>query len=251
MARVLLKAGTFAAGDMTVAAPSQATLDRFAGTGARLTHDNKEAAGQAEIVVVAVKPWLVEQVLSEIKPVLDYGRQTLVIVAAGITSAQVNTWMEKAGGERPAFFLTVPNTAIEVLCSMTFVAPFNASAGTIAMIESIFSSVGETMIVEERMLGAGSTIASCGIAYAMRYIRAASEGGVEIGFRADVAKSIVLQTVKGAVTLLQANGNHPEAEIDKVTTAGGITIRGLNEMEHAGFTSSVIRGLKAGLAPQR
>ena len=79
----------------------------------------------------------------------------------------------------------------------------------------------------------------------MRYIRAAAEGGVELGFSADVAKDIVLQTVKGAVALLQASGNHPEAEIDKVTTAGGTTIKGLNEMEHAGFTSAVIRGLKA------
>ena len=90
-------------------------------------------------------------------------------------------------------------------------------------------------------------MASCGIAYAMRYIRAASEGGVELGFKASLARDIVLQTVKGAVSLLQANGNHPEAEIDKVTTPGGLTIRGLNEMEHAGFTSAVIRGLKAGV----
>ena len=81
----------------------------------------------------------------------------------------------------------------------------------------------------------------------MRYVRAASEGGVELGFRADDAKRIVLQTVKGAVDLLIANGNHPETEIDKVTTPGGLTIRGLNEMEHAGFTSAVIRGLKAGV----
>ena len=83
------------------------------------------------------------------------------------------------------------------------------------------------------------------MAYAMRYVRAAAEGGVELGFKANMAKDIVLQTMKGAVELLQANGNHPEAEIDKVCTPGGLTIRGLNEMEHAGFTSAVIRGLKA------
>ena len=103
------------------------------------------------------------------------------------------------------------------------------------------------MVTEERLLGAGMTLASCGIAYAMRYVRAAAEGGVELGFKADVAKDIVLQTLKGAVDLLQANGNHPEAEIDKVCTPDGLTIRGLNEMEHAGFTSAVIRGLKAGV----
>ena len=106
----------------------------------------------------------------------------------------------------------------------------------------------EVIITDEKPLAAGTTLASCGIAYAMRYVRAASEGGVEIGFKADDAKNIVLQTIKGAVELLQATGEHPEAAIDKVTTPGGVTIRGLNEMEHAGFTSAVIRGLKAGLS---
>jgi pyrroline-5-carboxylate reductase len=106
--------------------------------------------------------------------------------------------------------------------------------------------MGQTIITEERLLGAGTTLASCGIAYAMRYVRAASEGGVELGFKAGEAQKIVMQTMRGAVELLQATGMHPEAAIDLVTTPGGVTIKGLNEMEHAGFTSSVIRGLKAG-----
>jgi pyrroline-5-carboxylate reductase len=106
--------------------------------------------------------------------------------------------------------------------------------------------MGQSIITEESHLAAGTTLASCGIAYAMRYIRAASEGGVELGFKADEAKQIVMQTMKGAVELLQATGLHPEAAIDLVTTPGGVTIKGLNEMEHNGFTSSVIKGLKAG-----
>jgi pyrroline-5-carboxylate reductase len=69
---------------------------------------------------------------------------------------------------------------------------------------------------------------------------------VELGFKADDAKNIVLQTMKGAVKLLQSSGMHPEQAIDLVATPGGVTIKGLNEMEHAGFTSAVIRGLKAG-----
>ena len=130
---------------------------------------------------------------------------------------------------------------------MTFIVPVGASDAQTATMKNIFDDTGNAMITEERLLGAATTLASCGIAYAMRYIRAATEGGVELGFRATDAKNIVLQTVKGAVDLLLANGNHPEAEIDKVTTPGGLTIRGLNEMEHAGFTSAVIRGLKAGV----
>lgn len=248
IARGLAKGETFKSEDITVSAPTQETLDKFSNTGMSLTQDNRVAAGLSDIVCVVVKPWIVEGVLKDIKDVMDYRRQILVVVAAGISSQQVCEWMAKNEADGlPPTFLVIPNTAIEVLSSMTFIAPVNAEEGHIKLIKEIFDETGEAMIVEEKMLAAGSTIASCGIAYAMRYIRASSEGGVEIGFRADVARRIVLQTVKGAVALLQANGNHPEAEIDKVTTAGGITIRGLNEMEHAGFTSAVIRGLKAGL----
>jgi pyrroline-5-carboxylate reductase len=130
---------------------------------------------------------------------------------------------------------------------MTFLVPVNAADEQIESVKEMFNAMGQTLVVEERLLSAGTTLASCGLAYAMRYVRAAAEGGVELGFRPNDAKNIVLQTVKGAVELLEANGNHPEAEIDKVTTPGGVTIRGLNEMEHAGFTSAVIRGLKAGV----
>jgi pyrroline-5-carboxylate reductase len=130
---------------------------------------------------------------------------------------------------------------------MTFVVPVGASEKDIQTVTHIFNEMGNTLITDEQHLAAGTTLASCGIAYAMRYVRAASEGGVELGFKADDAKAIVMQTMKGAVELLEASGMHPEAAIDLVTTPGGVTIKGLNEMEHAGFTSAVIRGLKAGL----
>ncbi|WP_303037550.1 pyrroline-5-carboxylate reductase dimerization domain-containing protein, partial [uncultured Duncaniella sp.] len=92
---------------------------------------------------------------------------------------------------------------------------------------------------------AATSIASCGIAYALRYIRAAMEGSVELGIRAPLAQEMIVQTLIGAASLLQEPGTHPETEIDKVTTPGGLTIRGLNAMEHSGFTSAVINGLKA------
>ena len=111
----------------------------------------------------------------------------------------------------------------------------------------IFSAVGKAMIVDEGLMAAATSLASCGIAYALRYIRAAVEGGVELGFRAGDAQKIVMQTVKGAVDILEANGTHPEVEIDRVTTPGGLTIKGLNAMEEAGFTASVIEGLRASI----
>lgn len=244
----LIKAGSVMASDITVSNPSSAPLEHFALQGACVTSDNAQATQGTDVVVVCVKPWIVPNVLAEIKPVLNYSRQSLVVVAAGVSGKQLKEWLWKDDEtELPPLFIVIPNTAIAVLSSMTFVVPVNADEADTLAITELFDSAGQTIVTEERLLGAGTTLASCGIAYAMRYIRAASEGGVELGFKADLAKQIVLQTVKGAVDLLQANGNHPEAEIDKVTTPGGLTIRGLNEMEHAGFSSAVIRGLKAGL----
>ena len=243
----LLKSSTCKAQELKVADPSSDKLQPFASNGVKTFTDNKAAIQGAELVMVFVKPWLVKAVLEEIKPVLDYDRQMLVVIAAGVSSDNVKAWLKKDDGTTPSFFLAIPNIAIAQLSSMTFLVPITVGQEQTETVKSIFDSMGRTIIVEERLLAAGTTLASCGLAYAMRYVRASSEGGVEMGFYPDDAKAIVLQTVKGAVELLQANGNHPEAEIDKVTTPGGVTIRGLNEMEHAGFTSAVIRGLKAGL----
>lgn len=244
----LLKSDFAKNSDITVADPSQVVIEHFAESGASVTTDNNIAAESADIVNVVVKPWLVENVLRGIKSSLNYKKQVLVIVAAGVSSENVREWLAKDGEEMIPFFLVIPNIAISLLSSMTFIVPANAKPEHTKLISEMYGSMGEALIVDEKHLAAGTTLASCGIAYAMRYVRAASEGGVEIGFKADDAKNIVLQTVKGAVELLQATGEHPEAAIDKVTTPGGVTIRGLNEMEYAGFTSAVIRGLKAGLS---
>lgn len=243
----MLKGEIFQPADICVANPTEKKMERFALQGVSTTTDNKAAASGAGIVSIFVKPWLLESVISEIKEELDYGKQSLLICAAGIKASQIKEWLDKGDNTLPRFFLVIPNTAIAVKASMTFIVPVGATPEETRLAKAIFDDLGESIVTEERLLGAGTTLASCGIAYAMRYIRAASEGGVELGFRAVDAQRIVQQTVKGAVELLQANGTHPEQEIDKVTTPGGLTIKGLNEMEHAGFTSAVIRGLKAGL----
>ena len=234
--------------DICVADASRRALERFTEHVSNITTDNRMAVMGGELVFVVVKPWLVEQVLRQIKEVLDYDKQMLVVVAAGIKSEQLTAWLDKGDGKTIPTWLCIPNIAIAQLASMTFLVPVGAEAvpQRTEQVKELLDTMGQTIITEERLLGAGTTLASCGIAYAMRYVRAASEGGVELGFKADDAKQIVLQTMKGAVELLQATGLHPEAAIDLVTTPGGVTIKGLNEMEHAGFTSSVIKGLKAG-----
>ena len=240
----LIKGQYFKNDDITVADPSQAVTEKFAKMGISVTSDNKLAADTADIVCVVVKPWLVERVLKDIKPELDPKKQILIVIAAGVSSESIKGWL---GDQCPSLFLVIPNIAIAEMASMTFVVPVGASEKDIQTVTDIFNKMGNTLITDEQHLAAGTTLASCGIAYAMRYVRAASEGGVELGFKADDAKAIVMQTMKGAVELLEASGMHPEAAIDLVTTPGGVTIKGLNEMEHAGFTSAVIRGLKAGL----
>ncbi len=239
----LIKGQQFKNEDITVSDPSQAVVEKFSKMGVSVTTDNKLAADTADIVCVVVKPWLVERVLKDIKPELDPKRQILIVIAAGVSSESIKGWL---GEQCPQLFLVIPNIAIAEMASMTFIVPIGATEQATETVISIFNEMGNTLITDEQHLAAGTTLASCGIAYAMRYIRAAAEGGVELGFKADDAKAIVMQTMKGAVELLEASGLHPEAAIDLVTTPGGVTIKGLNEMEHAGFTSAVIRGLKAG-----
>ncbi len=242
----LLKTNVIKPADITVADPVQTTLDHFAEQGVSVTNDNSIAAEGADVVMIVVKPWLVEPVLNEIKDSLDLSKQLLVVIAAGVSSEKIRTILAGSQPEDFPLFLAIPNIAIAELASMTFIVPDKATNEQTATITGLFDLMGKTQITDEKHLAAGTTLASCGIAYAMRYVRASSEGGVELGFKADDAKDIVLQTMMGAVKLLQSSGMHPEQAIDLVATPGGVTIKGLNEMEHAGFTSAVIRGLKAG-----
>ena len=147
--------------------------------------------------------------------------------------------------ELPAIFRIIPNTAIAVKESVNFISEYNATQAQSVLIKYIFDELGFTVMIDEKLIAAGTALASCGVAYAFRYIRAAVEGAVELGIQPELAKKIELQTLKGAVALLETNKSHPEAEIDKVTTPGGITIKGLNAMEEAGFTNAVIKGLKS------
>jgi len=247
MVQGLIASQSIMPGDITVADPYQGILDKLAESGVSVTTDNKAAAQEADVVMMVVKPWLVEQVVKEIKDEMDYNRQKLVVIAAGVKSEDILRWAARDDGSVPTLFLAIPNIAAAVMQSMTFVVPVNASPEDTKSVCGLFDLMGSSIVTEERLLAAGTTLASCGIAYAMRYVRAATEGGVELGFKAHQAEEIVLQTVKGAVELLQSRDQHPEAAIDLVTTPGGVTIKGLNEMEHAGFSSAVIRGLKAGM----
>lgn len=209
-----------------------------------ITTRNFEAVKDADVILLAVKPWLVETVLNELKTEIDYSKTIILSIAAGVAIESIKAWLNR--DDRAVIFRAIPNTAISIHQSMTFVShSVNASSEHIEMIKTIFNVLGKAAIIEERLMGAATSLCSCGIAYAMRYVRAATEGGVELGIYPEQSKEYVLQTLRGAIELLEATGNNPEVEIDKVTTPGGITIKGLNAMEANGFSNAVIQGLKA------
>lgn len=226
---------------ITVANPHEEKLTPFAKAGCRVTTDNVAAIAGASLIIIAVKPWILHSVAVQIRDHIDCDTQQLALIVAGVSGEELKEMF--AVGERlPSMAVVMPNTAVALCRSMTFIVEL---AGECQPLQGIFSRLGGVMTIGERQLPAATALASCGIAYALRYIRAAVEGGVELGFKADVAQEIVANTLEGAVALLANPGAHPETEIDKVTTPGGITIRGLNAMEAAGFTPAVIAGLRA------
>ena len=245
IARGLIDSGTWEAGNISCTVKTAAGLARIQASlpGVQATTDNRQAASMADIILLAVKPWLMAEVIEEIRPALDSSRHIIISVAAGISLQQMEQLL--AVPKCPALFRGMPNTAVAVRDGVTFICQQNATEEQTALVNSLFAALGYTVVTDEQHLAAGTALASCGIAFAMRYIRAAMEGGVELGFRPEEAARIVEHTVHGAASLLLQSGMHPEEAIDQVTTAGGITIRGLNAMERSGFTAAVIDGLKA------
>ena len=208
------------------------------------TTNNTVAVKGADVVVIVVKPWLMPVVIEEIKDSIDFQRQVVVSDAANFTTGK----LAEAMGRDGEYAYVIPNIAAEYGSSMSFIAggKFISTEG-LDKVKSLYDLVGDTLVVAESLVGPGMMMASCGIAYVMRYVRAQMQAGCEMGFYPEQAKQIALQTMQGAVSLLKETGWHPEVAIDKVTTPGGVTIKGLNELDHSGFTSAVIRSLKAGL----
>jgi len=244
IARGLTKGTVFQAKDITVTDVKQENLDKIKAFNSDINVSlySTEELNDADIVLLAVKPWLVEDVIGELKFNLDLSRQIIASVAAGVTVDNLLDWL---GADYSTVFRIMPNTAVEVSQSMTAISSYNAKKEQENLMLSIFNELGKAVLISENQMNAFMALCSCGIANAFRYVRAATEGGVQMGISADVSKEAVLQTLRGAIDLLEHTGGHPEAEIDKVTTPGGTTIRGLNAMEAHGFTNAVIQGLLA------
>lgn len=241
IAEGLLKSGFCKPADLTVTKRNIATLSALKEKGVKTISDNNKAVQSSRIIILAIKPFQVKDVLAGIAKELLPARHILISVVTGVFVKDIYETVNK----KLPVFRAMPNTAIAIQQSMTCLSASNASDAQIKMVDELFCTLGKVAVIEEKLMDAATVLGACGTAYAMRYIRANIQGGIEIGFDAKTASLIAAQTVKGAAQLLLEKGAHPEQEIDKVTTPKGCTIAGLNEMEHQGFSSSLIKGIAA------
>lgn len=239
MAEGLINSGFILPEHLIVTKRNIESLKSLEEKGVIISDDNTAAVKYADCIILAVKPFQIKEVLTQLKSGLNEKRHVLVSVVTGVWIKDIREIV----GDQIALFRVMPNTAIAIQQSMTCICTSKADQDQQLYVTSLFNQLGKTVNIDEQLMDAATVLGACGTAYAMRYIRANIQGGIEIGFSASVASLIAAQTVKGAAELLLTKNTHPEQEIDKVTTPKGCTIAGLNEMEHQGFSSSLIKGI--------
>jgi pyrroline-5-carboxylate reductase len=240
IARGIVKSKLTTPSSITITRRHLPKLDQLKFDGYSVTADNQAAVKSASVVILAVQPKQLAALIQEIAPAVT-DKHILVSTITGISTEEIATHL----GKKVAIVRAMPNTAIAIGASMTCLCARDASEKQLADIRKLFDSVGVTLVIEERLMKAATVLAASGIAFYMRYIRAATQGGIQMGFDAEEAQLIAGQTARGAASLLLDNQSHPEIEIDKVTTPEGCTIAGLNEMEHQGLSSALIKGIIA------
>ena len=239
IAQGLIKSGFKQPQEIIITRRNIAALQHFQEAGATVTDDNTYAVQHAEWVILAVKPFQIAEIINHLKEHLNPDKHKIISVITGIWIKDLQQMLS----DKFTLFRAMPNTAIAINESMTCICSTNASKEENEAVSDLFNQLGKSVIIDEKLMDAATVLGACGTAYALRYIRANIQGGIEIGFSAKTAALIAAQTVKGAADLLLQQNRHPEEEIDKVTTPQGCTIAGLNEMEHRGFSSSLIRGI--------
>jgi pyrroline-5-carboxylate reductase len=237
----LLKERTIPAKNITVTRRNIQELEYLRESGVGLTSDNIKAIQVSNLVVIAVKPYNIISILEELKDHFDPARHIVVSVTAGIPIYKI----QEVIGNGIHVFRAMPNISASVGKSVSCICHNGAGKDEIESVKYLFDIIGTTMTIDEDLMESATILGACGVAYVLRFIRAMIQGGIQIGFDAATASAIVNHTVKGAAELLIERHQHPEFEIDKVTTPKGCTIVGLNEMEHNGFSSSLIKGIVA------
>ncbi len=226
------------ADQVTLTRRSTSHISGYANKGYQITADNLEAVKNSDIIMLCVQPKQVEQLISEIRSEIK-PHHIIVSVITGVEITQLQEYLKL---DNPVI-RCMPNTAVAIGQSMTCICTNGTGKDHLELIQSLFETVGRTLVIEERLMKAATVLGASGIAFFMRYLRAATQGGIQMGFHPEEAQLIAVQTASGAASLVLENETHPEVEIDKVTTPEGCTIAGLNEMEHSGLSSALIKGL--------
>ncbi len=239
IAQGLVSSGIIEKSDLILAERSQIRIQSLKTSQFNIINSNSEAIRSSELIIIAVKPQHMLELIEEIKGAIDPLKHILISCVTNISSDQIFTVL----GFNMPLYKVMPNTGIGIQESMTCISSFYTNDNQDEEIDAIFSKLGQVMFIPENLMNAATVLAGCGIAFALKFIRVVMQGGIEIGFTPEMAKLIAAQITKGAADLILTTGKHPETEIDKVTTPGGITITGLNEMEHKGFTSAIIEGI--------
>lgn len=240
IARGLVVSGEYKAETITITRRSEHALEALHREGFATTTNNIAAIKDAALIVIAVRPKQMDAVLNELSGHLDPITQVLV---STVSDVRIEDIQERMGVAVP-IIRAMPNIGVAVSESMTCLACLDsAPLEAKERVSALFEQLGIVAFIEEEQMTPATALCACGVAFFLRAIRAASQGGVQVGFHADEAIRLAAQTAKGAAELILASGNHPESLIDTVTTPLGITIAGLNEMEHQGFGSALIRGI--------
>jgi pyrroline-5-carboxylate reductase len=226
---------------VTVTRRNTASILHLEQLGITVATDNKQNIQDADIIILTIKPYQVDTVLVEILPVI--ANKT---IASAVSGLSIENLQNKIGATHQAVRI-MPNIAAQFGASATCIAFQENHKAAAQQVVTLFEGLGTAPIIDEKLMDAATVLAASGTAFALRYIRASMQAGIEIGFDWQTALAISAQTVKGAAEMLLEEKTHPEQLIDRVTTPQGCTIAGLNEMEMHGFSSSLIRGIKTSL----
>ena len=226
---------------VTITRRNTASIQYLEKLGTTVSTNNIHQIQEADVIILTIKPYQVDAVLAEILPVISNK-----IIASAVSGLSIENLQNKIGDANTAIRL-MPNIAAQFGASATCIAFDEKNKEKAEGVVSLFQTLGTAPIIDEKLMDAATVLAASGTAFALRYIRASMQAGIEIGFDWQTALAISAQTVKGAAEMLLEEKVHPEQLIDRVTTPQGCTIAGLNEMEMHGFSSSLIRGIKTSL----
>ncbi len=241
----MLAAGTMPPDRIMVSDISAARLEHLRTTyGIIVLKHNRETVGEPGILVLCVKPQVMEKALAELGPAVH--ENTLIIsVAAGVTIASI----EKALGRPHRVVRVMPNTPALVLAGAAALAPGkNATQADLAAATEIFSSVGRAVVVDERLMDAVTGLSGSGPAYVFTLIEALADAGVKTGLPRHLALELAAQTVYGAAKMVIETKEHPGKLRDMVTSPGGTTIAGLHVLEQGNFRATVMNAVEAAAA---